>query len=91
MSMDLKYWATTGNTSLCHLLTVLLVYMSCQYSSFEQLCINYCNEKLQQLFVELVLSREQAVYQEEGMDWVKIEFFDNKALCSMMDAPKTVT
>jgi myosin-1 len=37
------------------------------YCSFEQLCINYCNEKLQQLFIELVLKQEQAEYAREGV------------------------
>ena len=37
--------------------------------SFEQFCINYCNEKLQQLFIELVLKQEQDEYQKEGIKW----------------------
>ena len=37
--------------------------------SFEQFCINYCNEKLQQLFIELVLKQEQDEYQREGIKW----------------------
>ncbi|KAI1729246.1 myosin head (motor domain) domain-containing protein [Ditylenchus destructor] len=41
-------------------------------NSFEQLCINYCNEKLQQLFIELVLKQEQEEYEREGIKWRKV-------------------
>ena len=37
--------------------------------SFEQFCINYCNEKLQQLFIEIVLKQEQEEYMNEGIAW----------------------
>lgn len=43
-----------------------------QIFSFEQLCINYCNEKLQQLFIELVLKQEQEEYEREGIKWRKV-------------------
>ena len=41
-------------------------------NSFEQLCINYCNEKLQQLFIELVLKTEQKVYMQEGIELARL-------------------
>lgn len=37
--------------------------------SFEQFCINYCNEKLQQLFIQLILKQEQEEYEREGIAW----------------------
>ena len=41
------------------------LYIHC---SFEQFCINFCNEKLQQLFIELTLKSEQEEYQREGIE-----------------------
>lgn len=41
-------------------------------NGFEQLCINYCNEKLQQLFIELVIQQEQEEYRREGITWKKV-------------------
>ncbi|XP_017774628.1 PREDICTED: myosin-IA [Nicrophorus vespilloides] len=56
-------------------------------NSFEQFCINYCNEKLQQLFIELVLKQEQEEYTREGIEWQNIEFFNNKIICDLVEAP----
>lgn len=49
-----------------------------EVNSFEQFCINYCNEKLQQLFIELVLKQEQEEYRKEGIEWTNIEYFNNQ-------------
>lgn len=54
-------------------------------NSFEQFCINYCNEKLQQLFVELTLKSEQEEYYREGIEWVPVKFFDNKVICNLIE------
>ncbi|ESN96194.1 hypothetical protein HELRODRAFT_186525 [Helobdella robusta] len=54
-------------------------------NSFEQFCINYCNEKLQQLFIELVLQQEQREYNEEGVPWVHVDYFDNKIICDLVE------
>jgi len=55
-------------------------------NGFEQLCINYCNEKLQQLFIELTLKAEQEEYKKEGIKWEPVEFFDNAILCQLIEA-----
>ncbi|XP_063984112.1 unconventional myosin IC isoform X2 [Diachasmimorpha longicaudata] len=56
-----------------------------QKNSFEQFCINYCNEKLQQLFIQLTLKSEQEEYQREGITWEHVEFFNNKVICDLIE------
>ena len=51
-------------------------------NSFEQLCINYCNEKLQQLFIELVLKQEQEEYKRENIQWTQVRFHHSSFLFS---------
>lgn len=54
-------------------------------NSFEQFCINFCNEKLQQLFIELTLKSEQEEYNREGIEWEPVEYFDNKVICNLIE------
>uniref|UniRef100_A0A669BA54 Myosin IH n=1 Tax=Oreochromis niloticus TaxID=8128 RepID=A0A669BA54_ORENI len=54
-------------------------------NSFEQFCINYCNEKLQQLFIELTLKSEQEEYEAEGIEWEPVQFFNNKIICDLIE------
>nr|CAB3264156.1 unconventional myosin-Id [Phallusia mammillata] len=56
-------------------------------NSFEQFCINYCNEKLQQLFIELVLKQEQEEYLREGITWQNIDYFNNRIICDLVEQP----
>ncbi|XP_034461829.1 unconventional myosin-Ic [Hippoglossus hippoglossus] len=55
------------------------------HNSFEQFCINYCNEKLQQLFIELTLRSEQEEYETEGIEWETVQYFDNKIICDLIE------
>lgn len=53
---------------------------------FEQFCINYVNEKLQQLFIELTIRAEQEEYAAEGIAWKQIPFFDNQIVCELIES-----
>ena len=57
-------------------------------NSFEQLCINYVNEKLQQIFIELTLKTEQEEYVREKIQWTPIDFFNNKVVCDLIEEKK---
>jgi len=52
---------------------------------FEQLCINYANERLQNLFVNNCLKSEQCLYQSEGLEWNRVDFPDNSLIISLLD------
>ena len=54
-------------------------------NSFEQLCINFVNEKLQQIFIQLTLKTEQEEYAREQIKWTPIQYFDNKVVCSLIE------
>lgn len=55
-------------------------------NSFEQLCINYVNEKLQQIFIQLTLKAEQDEYAKEQIKWTPITYFDNKIVCDLIES-----
>eukprot|EP01132_Coremiostelium_polycephalum_P001010 gene1010-1280_t len=54
-------------------------------NGFEQFCINYVNEKLQQIFIEFTLKMEQEEYVREGIKWEPIQYFDNKIVCELIE------
>uniref|UniRef100_A0A8C9TG30 Myosin IH n=1 Tax=Scleropages formosus TaxID=113540 RepID=A0A8C9TG30_SCLFO len=54
-------------------------------NSFEQFCINYCNEKLQQLFIQLTLKSEQEEYEAEDIEWEPVQFFNNRIICDLVE------
>ncbi|KAI1867647.1 hypothetical protein JX265_007449 [Neoarthrinium moseri] len=59
-------------------------------NSFEQLCINYVNEKLQQIFITLTLKAEQDEYAREQIQWTPIKYFDNKVVCELIEQVRPV-
>lgn len=49
-------------------------------NSFEQLCINFANEHLQQFFVKHVFMLEQEEYAQESIVWKRIDYRDNQQI-----------
>lgn len=55
-------------------------------NSFEQFCINYCNEKLQKFFNDNILGFEQELYKKEGLNVPEIAFTDNQDIIDLIES-----
>ncbi|KAL1547802.1 myosin-17-like [Salvia divinorum] len=60
-------------------------FESFKHNSFEQFCINFTNEKLQQHFNQHVFKMEQEDYEKEKIDWSYIEFVDNQDVLDLIE------
>lgn len=85
VNVSLKARGTTANS-----IGILDIYgfEIFEKNSFEQLCINYVNEKLQQIFIQLTLKTEQEEYAREQIKWTPITYFDNKVVCDLIEGTR---
>ncbi|KAK8706139.1 hypothetical protein V6N13_049714 [Hibiscus sabdariffa] len=60
-------------------------FESFKKNSFEQFCINYANERLQQHFNRHLFKLEQQEYELDGIDWTKVDFEDNQECLDLFE------
>lgn len=80
-------WVSQGELTILGILDIY-GFEIFDNNGFEQLCINYVNEKLQQIFINLTLKEEQEEYSRENIKWEPIEFFNNKVCCDLIESKR---
>ncbi|KAJ8443459.1 hypothetical protein Cgig2_026246 [Carnegiea gigantea] len=76
-----------GKLQIGRSISILDIYgfESFQKNSFEQFCINYANERLQQHFNRHLLKLEQEDYQADGINWTRVDFEDNQGCLNLIE------
>ena len=79
--------STASNENVSNTVSLLDIFgFECfQTNRFEQLCINYANEKLQQKFTLDIFLTVQAEYKEEGLEWEQISYKDNADILELIE------
>ena len=54
------------------------------HNSFEQFCINYANERLQQHFIKHVFKRQIEIYEEEDIEYKPVNYIDNTEVIDLI-------
>ena len=80
--------AATDNSTFIGLLDVY-GFESFAINTYEQLCINFANEKLQQFFLRFVFKAEEDLYKSEAVPWTKIEYQDNQGCIDLIEKQPT--
>ncbi|XP_031266663.1 myosin-2-like [Pistacia vera] len=80
-SLELGKWQTGRSISILD----ICGFESFKKNSFEQFCINYANERLQQHFNRHLFKLEQEEYELDGIDWTKVEFEDNEECLNLIE------
>ncbi|RCV13512.1 hypothetical protein SEVIR_2G363800v4 [Setaria viridis] len=77
----------TGRQRTWRSISILDIYgFECfNKNGFEQFCINYANERLQQHFNRHLFKLQQEEYLEDGIDWAPVEFVDNTDCLSLFE------
>lgn len=58
-------------------------------NGFEQLLINFSNERVHQVLIELTFKEEQQEYVQEGLEWTSVAFSDNLIICDLIRKVRT--
>jgi myosin heavy chain 6/7 len=95
--LTFRFIVDVCNTTLCDPTMKKVQYIGCldiagfeifDYNGFEQICINFCNEKLQQFFNQHMFVLEQEEYVREGIEWANVDFgMDLQKCIDMFEKP----
>ncbi|KAK8950857.1 hypothetical protein KSP39_PZI003308 [Platanthera zijinensis] len=83
--VNISLEAGKRHTGRCINILDIFGFESFHNNSFEQFCINYTNERLQQHFIRHLFKLEQEEYTQDGIDWSNVDFIDNTECLNLFE------